>query len=198
MKSQIVVDGKKTVWCQQHDELTLAPGSARNYEMPSEASGESSTLLIYLMGRPHPTPAVKSAIESGVAWFQKTAIHDMIWTGDRTTGRHLEKSPGSTIWPRYSQIGTDLPIFGDRDKSIHDDVMEISNERRNGYAWYNGDGVEMLAMYLGLGTNWRTARSKNSSMQVLLKKPTSVEVGFLLLWRNKKQIQILRCAQDDE
>jgi PelA/Pel-15E family pectate lyase len=161
LKTQIVVDGRKTVWCQQHDELTLAPVSARNYEMPSEASGESSTLLIYLMGLPHPTPAVKSAIESGVAWFQKTAIHDMIWTGDRTTGRHLEKSPGSTIWPRYSQIGTDLPIFGDRDKSIHDDVMEISNERRNGYAWYNGDGNETLAKY----ADWSAARTAKSSLR---------------------------------
>jgi PelA/Pel-15E family pectate lyase len=157
LKSQIVVDGKKTVWCQQHDELTLAPVSARNYEMPSEASGESATLLEYLMSLPKPSPAVKSAIESGVAWFQKTAIHDEIWTGDRTTGRHLEKAPGSTIWARYYQIGTDMPIFGDRDKSIHDDVMEISNERRNGYAWYNSDGVEMLAKY----ETWKLANSEN-------------------------------------
>jgi PelA/Pel-15E family pectate lyase len=156
LKTQIVVDGKKTVWCQQHDELTLAPVSARNYEMPSEASGESATLLKYLMSLPHPTPAVKSAIESGVAWFQKTAIHDMVWAGDRTTGRHLEKSPGSVIWARYYQIGTDLPIFGDRDKSIHDDVMEISRERRNGYAWFNDGGVEVLAKY----ADWEKANGK--------------------------------------
>ncbi len=47
LKTQIVVDGKKTVWCQQHDELTLAPMSARNYEMPSLVSDESSTLLSF-------------------------------------------------------------------------------------------------------------------------------------------------------
>jgi PelA/Pel-15E family pectate lyase len=156
LKSQIVVNGKKTVWCQQHDELTLAPVSARNYEMPSEASGESSTLLEYLMSLPHPTPAIKDAIESGVAWFQKTAIHDEIWTGDRATGRHLEKSPGNTIWARYYQIGTDLPIFGDRDKSIHDDVMEISNERRNGYAWFNGDGNKVQPLY----EEWKKTNGK--------------------------------------
>ncbi len=38
------------------------------------------------------------------------------------------------LWPRYDQIGTDKPIFGDRDKTIRDDVNEISRERRNGYS----------------------------------------------------------------
>ena len=27
------------------------------------------------------------------------------------------------------------PVFGDRDKSLHDDVNDLSLERRNGYAW---------------------------------------------------------------
>jgi PelA/Pel-15E family pectate lyase len=39
---QIVVEGRRTVWCQQHDALTLQPVSARNYEMPSQTSGESA------------------------------------------------------------------------------------------------------------------------------------------------------------
>lgn len=148
LKMQIVVDGKKTVWCQQHDELTLAPMSARNYEMPSLVSDESSNLLIFLMSLPRPSPAVKSAIEAGVAWFQKTAIYGYTWGGDRATGRRLTKTDGAgPIWARYYQIGTDMPIFGDRDKSIHDDVMDISLERRNGYNWYNSEGVEMLTQY---------------------------------------------------
>jgi PelA/Pel-15E family pectate lyase len=34
------------------------------------------------------------------------------------------------------EIGTDKPVFGDRDRTIHYDVLEISAERRNGYAWF--------------------------------------------------------------
>jgi PelA/Pel-15E family pectate lyase len=51
------------------------------------------------------------------------------------------------IWSRYYQIGTDKPIFGDRDKTIHDDVNELSLERRNGYSWYNTEGVAVLSEY---------------------------------------------------
>ena len=49
-------------------------------------------------------------------------------------------APGNgPIWARYYDLNTDRPIFGDRDKTIHDDVNEISAERRNGYSWF-GDG----------------------------------------------------------
>jgi PelA/Pel-15E family pectate lyase len=148
LKMQIVVDGKLTVWAQQHDELTLAPVSARNYEMPALVSGESADALEFLMGLPDPTQPVRDAVEAGVAWFQQTAIQGYTWGGTRAEGRRLTKTDGAgPIWARYYSLTTGQPIFGDRDKTIHDDVMEISPERRNGYAWYNADGVEMLKKY---------------------------------------------------
>jgi PelA/Pel-15E family pectate lyase len=58
---------------------------------------------------------------------------------------HRQESPCSgAIWARYYQAGTDLPIFGDRDKSIHDSVSELSKERRNEYSWYNSDAQRAL------------------------------------------------------
>jgi PelA/Pel-15E family pectate lyase len=39
------------------------------------------------------------------------------------------------------------PIFGDRDRSIHDDVNELSLERRNGYGWYGSWPTAVLAAY---------------------------------------------------
>jgi hypothetical protein len=39
------------------------------------------------------------------------------------------------------------PIFGDRDRSIHVDVNELSLERRNGYGWYGTRPAEVLAAY---------------------------------------------------
>jgi PelA/Pel-15E family pectate lyase len=51
------------------------------------------------------------------------------------------------LWPRYNEIGSDRPIFGDRDKSIHDRVDELSAERRNHYNWYNSEPQAVLERY---------------------------------------------------
>ena len=57
-------------------------------------------------------------------------------------------APGSSpLWARFYETGTDRPIFGDRDQSIHDDVNEISLERRNGYAWYGEGPKRALDQY---------------------------------------------------
>jgi pectate lyase len=41
LKCQVKVDGKLTVWCAQHDEVTLAPRPARKYELVSLSGAES-------------------------------------------------------------------------------------------------------------------------------------------------------------
>ena len=78
------------------------------------------------------------------------AITGQEWVGGRDTpgGRHLEAKEGAgPIWARYYSISTGLPIFGDRDKTIHDDVSELSPERRNGYAWYSAGPQRALDAY---------------------------------------------------
>jgi len=148
LATQILVNGRRTVWCQQHDVLTLQPASARNYEMPSQAGGESAELLMFLMEQPAPSPEIVAAVNAAAAWFEKTKIYDLAFKFDHDDGRHLVPEPGNgPIWARYYEIGTDRPIFGDRDKSIHDNVNEISEERRNGYSWYNDIPKRMLEHY---------------------------------------------------
>ena len=41
LRTQVMQDGKLTVWCAQHDEVTLAPAKARAYELPSLSGNES-------------------------------------------------------------------------------------------------------------------------------------------------------------
>lgn len=149
VKTQITVAGRRTVWCQQHDALTLAPTSARNYEMPSQSGGESAGLVLYLMTLPHPSPEIVAAVHAAAAWFQKTALRDVAFKpAPDGSGRTLLKSPGAELlWARYYQVGTDLPLFGDRDKSIHDNVNEISAERRNGYGWFGNGPKRALDHY---------------------------------------------------
>jgi PelA/Pel-15E family pectate lyase len=137
---QIKAGERRTVWCQQYDALTLQPTSARNYEMPSQASGESAGIMNFLMQLPDRDPQVSLSVSNAAAWFEKTRVVDVAFRTDGENGRRLVPAPGEgPIWARYYEIGTDRPIFGDRDKSIHDDVNEISKERRMGYRWF-GDG----------------------------------------------------------
>lgn len=146
--TQVIVNGKQTAWAQQHDALTLAPVAGRNFEPAALSSGESADLLVYLMSLPAPSPAVQNAIHTGIAWLNSTAIHDQQWTGTRAEGRHLAASPGAgPIWARYYNITTGQPIFGDRDRTYHDDVMELSTERRNGYQWYSSGPQHALDLY---------------------------------------------------
>jgi PelA/Pel-15E family pectate lyase len=144
LAAQTVVHGRPAAWCQQNDALTLQPASARNYEMPALASGESATIVLFLMQLPDQNSNVAAAVRGAVVWFKKTAIMDRAYA--RKGGeRKLIISPGSgPIWSRYYEIGTDRPIFGDRDKSIHDDVNELSPERRNGYGWYRDSGKRVI------------------------------------------------------
>jgi PelA/Pel-15E family pectate lyase len=150
LATQILVKGQRTAWAQQHDALTFVPVAGRNYEPAAISSGESADVLLYLMHLPHPSPAVITAVNAGVAWLKAAAITGQEWVGGRGTpgGRHLEAKAGAgPIWARYYSISSGLPIFGDRDKTIHDDVNDLSLERRNGYAWYSAGPQQAVDAY---------------------------------------------------
>jgi len=148
LAAQIVVDGRRSVWCQQHDAITLRPESARNYEMPAATSSESATIVLFLMQLPDPDARVVTAVHAAAAWFEKTKIMDQAFRVVGNEGRQRVAAPGAgPLWARYYEVGTDRPVFGDRDKSIHDDVNELSRERRKGYAWYKDTPKRVLEHY---------------------------------------------------
>lgn len=148
LASQIVHDGSRTAWCQQHDALTLQPTSARNYEMPSLCSSESAKVAMFLMREPNPTPATVTAVRAAMTWLERTRLKDVAFQKVGDQGRLLVPATGAEpLWARYYEIGTDRPIFGDRDKTIHDDVSDLSQERRNGYGWYTTTPGRALEQY---------------------------------------------------
>lgn len=149
LECQIRVHGRQTGWCQQYDALTLVPASARNFEMPALTTRESATIALFLISLRHPSSEVDSAVYAVDRWFQRTAQSNVSWgPAPDGSGRALLPAPGhGPLWPRFLQIGTDRPIFGDRDKTIHDRVDELSKERRNGYGWYLDTPQRALAAF---------------------------------------------------
>lgn len=130
LKTQIVINGKRTVWCAQHDEVTLAPAPARSYELVSLSGGESVDVVRFLMAIKNPSAEVIDAIESAVAWFEQAQVKD---------------PKGAATWARFYQIGTNRPIFVGRDGVIKYNIAEIEEERRNGYAWYVDEAAKLLS-----------------------------------------------------
>lgn len=143
LNTQIIVNGVKTAWCQQHDEVTLKPASARAYELPSNCTSESVSIVNYLKGISNPGTEITNAINSAVNWFAQVKILGIkvVDTGnDRIVVNDTTAPP---IWARFYEIGTNKAMFVDRDGSIHYQLSEISQERRAGYAWY-GDWPKNL------------------------------------------------------
>jgi PelA/Pel-15E family pectate lyase len=111
----------------------------------------------------HPSKEVIASVNEGAGWLKSAAITGQEWVGGRGTpgGRHLEAKPGAgPIWARYYNITTGKPIFGDRDKTIHDDVSELSLERRNGYAWYSAGPQKALDVY----TTWSKSHGSSGTL----------------------------------
>src|SRR5262249_41292684 len=105
----------------------------------------------FLMDIDKPDARVIEAIESAIVWFEKTKINGLRWTEqpDATSGRGfshvlVKDSQAPPTWARFYEIGTDRPIFAGRDAKVRYNVMEIEEERRNGYAWYVSAPAELL------------------------------------------------------
>lgn len=157
LDSQIVVDGKPTIWCQQHDAKTLQPANARAYELPSFCTSESAAIVQFLMDVPNPNDRVKRSIESAVAWFEGHKIvglkYERLTQPDGSRDVRITRVPDAVTWARFYDLETGKPFFCDRDGVKKDSVDEISRERQIGYAWYNARPQKVLDRY----AKWKAA-----------------------------------------
>ncbi|HQZ94971.1 MAG TPA: pectate lyase [Pyrinomonadaceae bacterium] len=135
LKLQVEIGGKKTVWVQQYDEVTLKPAWARKFEPPCLTSSESVGIVRYLMAEKQ-TPEITAAIEAAIKWFESTKLTGIKW--ERVNGNNVvvPDKAAKPIWARFYEFETMKPIFIGRDSVIKYDVAQIEAERRNGYAWY--------------------------------------------------------------
>ena len=126
--------------------------------MPCKASMESAGIMQFLMTLTNPSPEIVASVHAAAAWFENSKVFDVEYTSGPDGARRLVPAQGSgPLWSRYYDIATDKPIFGDRDKTIHDDVNEISVERRRGYGWYGDWPAQALEQY----KQWSRAHSSS-------------------------------------
>jgi PelA/Pel-15E family pectate lyase len=146
---QIIQDGQRTAWCAQHDPKTLEPAWARSYEPPSLAGAASAGIIRFLMSIEKPTPEIIAAIEDAVEWYRNTMIQgyryeEFIDEEGQEDKRLVEDPDAGPLWARFYEIGTNRPIFMNRDSDIFYEYSKVPLERRNGYRWYGDWGEELL------------------------------------------------------
>ena len=156
LKTQVVQDGRKTVWCAQYDENTLQPADARAFELASLSGQESDDIVLFLMSLSKPSMEIRQCIEDAVAWFKKSKITgiqiEKYTNGDgkkdtRVVPCAQDDAPCDPLWARFYTIDDNRPFFCDRDGVKRYSLDEIGYERRNGYSWYNNDGMDVLKRY---------------------------------------------------
>jgi PelA/Pel-15E family pectate lyase len=142
LKCQINVNGKLTVWCAQHDEKDYRPRPGRTFELVSLSGAESVGIVRLLMSLEKPSPEVVQAVESAIAWFESVqlkGIRVVLEKDDKSPkgiNKVVIKDPSAPpMWARFYEIGTNKPIFADRDGVVKYNLADIGYERRNGYAW---------------------------------------------------------------
>lgn len=143
VKCQIVVNGRPTVWCAQHDEITLKPAAARAFELASFSGSESVGITRLLMNLDKPSPEIIKSVEGAVAWFQSSKISG-IRIDTKDGNRIVVPDPSAKpLWARFYDLKTGKPFFCDRDGIPKPNLADIGSERRNGYSWY-GNYAETL------------------------------------------------------
>src|SRR5262249_25129955 len=86
--------------------------------------------------------------ESAVSWFRAVPITgqrlESVRRDDGRTERFLVPDPAAPpLWARFYELGTNRPLYMDRDSKPHYDFSEIGYERRSGYN-YHGTWPESL------------------------------------------------------
>ncbi len=116
-------------WAQQYD-WDMNPAWARSFEPPavcSRVTGDNiETLLeLYLFtGNETYLEPIPAAIE----WFNRSRI-------------------GEDTWARFYELGTNIPIYCDRDRKLTYNISDLGDERRYGYGWQGGYGKGAIRMY---------------------------------------------------
>ncbi|MCD8090485.1 MAG: pectate lyase [Clostridiales bacterium] len=151
LKAQIVSQGVPTAWCAQHDPVTYEPRGGRAYELPSISGQESINIIKFLMNRKEQTEEIKYAVDCAVEWYKKSEVKGYKYVKKDPENVYFVEDPDSSMWYRFYEINTNRPIFSDRDGIVKYNLLEVGEERRNGYTWAGSWGKNIIEIYDSLG-----------------------------------------------
>ncbi len=166
LRTQIRDGGVLKAWCQQHDDLDFRPVRARSFEPAAICGGESSGITLFLMSIDRPRTEIIEAVQAAVRWFARSQLSGMrvkeIQAATETYQYHtadfdrvvVSDAQAPPIWARYYEIGTNRPLFCNRDGRPVYTLAEVERERRTGYAWYTYDPSEVLERYPAWQRQW--------------------------------------------
>jgi len=116
-------------WAQQYSH-DMKPAAARSFEPAGVCSAVTSRNIRTLVDLAVYTKDAKylEPIPAALAWLERSKLK-------------------ADLWARLYEVGTNKPIYGDRDGKVHYTLEEISEERRSGYSWQSSYGVASAAAY---------------------------------------------------
>ena len=144
LADQVMLDGHRTVWGQQHDPITRLPVKARSYELAGLTGGESAGILSLLMSIDKPTPNMVGAIHDGARWLDAHRLSAIRY--DSIAGTYIADAKAPPLWARIYEVPSLKPVMANRDGVPRYDFSELT-DRRTGYAWYVNRPVPMLVEY---------------------------------------------------
>lgn len=160
---QVRMEGRRSVWCAQHDPLTLAPVAARLKEPPSLSGAESAELLKFLMRKAPVTPPVCSAIEDAVAWLDAHKVTGMRKTKAPSGMTDYVQDTTSTevYWARFYDLEKGKPIFaGAEDGKIYATYHEMAQHNKVGYDYYTTKPRDIVTKEM---VKWKKRVEKESA-----------------------------------
>jgi PelA/Pel-15E family pectate lyase len=150
LRSQWRQNGILTTWCAQHGATDYLPKMARAYELESLSGSESVEITGFLMTQPQ-TAQIQTAVRAAVAWFRSPNTYLADHAYDSSTVEKIVPRQGSRMWYRFYDLNTNRGFFSDRDSRKVYNIMEISEERREGYSWGGDYGTKIINYATSVG-----------------------------------------------
>lgn len=116
-------------WAQQYNPQ-LEPAWARAFEPPCVVSNEGGGAMRLLIDLYLETGHEKyiATLPRAIAWYKRSEI-------------------APDTWARMYELGTNTPIYGDRDGKIKYRLEDLTPERQTGYSWRGGYGLPAVFSY---------------------------------------------------
>lgn len=166
LKCQIIQGDRHTGWAQQHDNVNFRPQAARTFEPAALGAEESSEIARFLMSLDNPNQEIIDALQATLKWLKESQISGIrveTIEAPKTVYKYstskvdrvvVEDPQAPPIWARLYELGTNKPLFSNRDGVPVYSLAEVDRERRSGYSWYTYEPATAFKEYHNWQKKW--------------------------------------------